>query len=131
MEKLQGVVAKNAPDLCSLTRASLETCKVEFKDLGVAKPSIRPVRQPQEESEDKVDPKKEQGISLIMIKCLVATAWFVISIVLGCCFAVLKKRKTVSSRVHSDQDLVDATQAKESESRPRWRKATLLKRKSL
>lgn len=115
IEKLQGVVATNAPDLCGLTGASLETCKVEFKDLGVAKPSIRPVRQPQEESEDKVDPKKETGISFLMIKCLVATAWFVISIVLGCCFAALKKRKTVSSRVESDPDLVDATQAKESE----------------
>jgi hypothetical protein len=54
MEKLRGAVAKNAADLCALTGASPVGCNVEFQDLGVAGPSIRPVQKqrPQKQQEE-------------------------------------------------------------------------------
>eukprot|EP00746_Dinoflagellata_sp_MGD_P166765 gnl/MRDRNA2_/MRDRNA2_96886_c0_seq1.p1 gnl/MRDRNA2_/MRDRNA2_96886_c0~~gnl/MRDRNA2_/MRDRNA2_96886_c0_seq1.p1 ORF type:complete len:780 (-),score=170.16 gnl/MRDRNA2_/MRDRNA2_96886_c0_seq1:616-2955(-) len=43
MLKLQEVVVNNAADLCALSGASVSECAVEFKELGVARPSVWPV----------------------------------------------------------------------------------------
>lgn len=74
-EKLRSVVDSNAADLCALTGAPVEGCKVEFKNLGVAKPDVRPVstkRPPQQQQEPKVE---EEGFDfMILAYCALAGA---------------------------------------------------------
>jgi hypothetical protein len=52
-ERLRIAVGRKSADLCALTGAPLEGCKVEFTHLGVATPSVRPMpkQRPQQQEE--------------------------------------------------------------------------------
>lgn len=88
IEKLRDAVSKNANDLCALAGASLEGCNVEFKDLGIATPSIRPVRverpRPHPSSEE-----PEKGFNMMII--VYCAIFLLIKIAVLCC--VFKKHK--------------------------------------
>lgn len=64
VDKLRSAATNNAADLCALTGASLEGCQVEFTDLGVAQPSVRPVpKQPTQEQQETKEETQESGES--------------------------------------------------------------------
>lgn len=98
MMRLQSAVAKNAADLCALTRSSIEGCKVEFKDLGVVRPTIQPVQKqrPQQQQEDTEDEEKESLYPAII--AYLATAWFVVSLLVGVGFYMFKIRQRKSKK---------------------------------
>lgn len=65
INKLSDAVAKNSDGLCGLT-GQMEGCKVEFTDLGVAKPTVFPEnhqnpQKQQEEEKPEAKPEAEEG----------------------------------------------------------------------
>eukprot|EP00746_Dinoflagellata_sp_MGD_P067274 gnl/MRDRNA2_/MRDRNA2_27768_c0_seq1.p1 gnl/MRDRNA2_/MRDRNA2_27768_c0~~gnl/MRDRNA2_/MRDRNA2_27768_c0_seq1.p1 ORF type:complete len:647 (+),score=142.86 gnl/MRDRNA2_/MRDRNA2_27768_c0_seq1:140-1942(+) len=74
IDKLRTAVEHNAGDLCGLTGTSLEGCQVEFTDLGVAKPSVRPLPRPrahdqqeqQERAKEEAQPEKSTNIGAVL-----------------------------------------------------------------
>jgi len=61
IESLSIAAKMNSADLCALTGAPLEGCKVEFTDLGVAAPTVRPMpkQRPQQEEEEAEEPGED------------------------------------------------------------------------
>jgi len=96
-EKLRRAVSEHAADLCDLTGAPPEdfetyeeACKIEFTDLGLVSPSVKPVQRPQQE-EQKVEAKPEKGFDfMILAYCAAAVALlFKISV----CLYMVKSRR--------------------------------------
>jgi len=83
IERLRGAVAKNAADLCALTGAPPEGCNVEITDLGRARPTIRPVRNQKQRTEDEEGEDLAYQIAGIIVICVACTA------VLGFCVSVV------------------------------------------
>lgn len=97
MEKLRRAVSEHAADLCDLTGAPPEdfetyeeACKIEFTDLGLVSPSVKPVQRPQQE-EQKVEAEPEKGFDfMILAYCAAAVALlFKISV----CLYMVKSRR--------------------------------------
>jgi len=74
IDRLRGVVADNAAELCALTGSAVEGCNVEFKDLGIAMPSIRPVRQQQlqQQQEQEEEAQTDNMLTVIAVGASVA-----------------------------------------------------------
>jgi hypothetical protein len=109
IDKLRGAIEQNAADLCALTGASLEGCQVEFTDLGVAQPSVRPmptqrVQEQQEGAKEETQPEKSYDPTMVIV---LVSAFCVLK--LAICYKVLKGGK---AKAYEPEE---ATKAAESE----------------
>jgi len=69
MDRLLGAISGNAAEVCALTNAAVEGCSVEFKDLGIAKGSVRPIPKPKRspEKQQQEDRRENSWVSIILI----------------------------------------------------------------
>lgn len=93
VERLRGAVAKSAAELCTLTGGPVEGCNVEFKDHGIATPSIRPVakQQTQQQQQLKEEEKEEEGSHTTIIALCASVGLLSIFILMG--FIITRLRK--------------------------------------
>jgi hypothetical protein len=91
IERLQKAVDHNNAELCALTGAAVEGCKVEFTDLGVAMPSVKPVAQQrpqqQQESEEEAQSGKTNTTMVVIVICAIC------SLELVACYKLVRSRK--------------------------------------
>jgi len=118
MERLSDAISKNAADLCVLTGASLEGCNVEFKDLGVALPTIFPVvHRPlvvTEEGKNEVTSEEEQDNRLLIGALSVAAIAFV-AIAVSVCFFVRRHLCTIFPASLKAAEAANVTESKAME----------------
>jgi hypothetical protein len=97
-EKLRIAVDHNGADLCALTGAPLEGCKVEFTDLGVAMPSVRPTPKQGSEQQDEEEEEtleSDKGFNPVAVAAFIS-AFVVLKLALYCYVVRSSKKKQES-----------------------------------
>lgn len=118
VEKLRDAVTKSATDLCALSGADqqgVKGCEIEFKDLGVAVPSVRPVPEARPQNQEaQADEESETSDSRFSVLAVVIVVAVISAVKLALCFRLLQARKGPA------QDKASADSEKAAKTKEAW-----------